>query len=201
MVAIINYGLGNLASIQNMFKKIGVKSIITSDPDEIKNAHRLLLPGVGHFGKGMENLNKSGLIPVIEECIFEKGKPILGICLGMQLMTKGSEEGDCEGLGWIDAKTVKFNFPDRELKIPHMGWSEVKYQKSIFGDQIENSPRYYFVHSYHVVCERNENVLATCLYGSEFVCGIQREGVFGVQFHPEKSHTHGQKLLTVYSNI
>lgn len=201
MVAIINYGLGNLASIQNMFKKIGVKSIITNDPNEIRLANKLLLPGVGHFAKGMENLNKSGLIPVVEECIFERKTPILGICLGMQLMTKGSEEGDCEGLGWIDAKTIKFQFDDNSLKIPHMGWSEVKYHNELIKNQIEITPRYYFVHSYYVVCEKEENVLATCDYGKEFVCGIQRENILGVQFHPEKSHSHGKRLLTIYSGL
>jgi glutamine amidotransferase len=200
MVAIINYGLGNLASIQNMFKKIGIKSIITNDPNEIKAADRLLLPGVGHFAKGMENLNKSGLIPVIEDCIFQNKKPILGICLGMQLMTNRSEEGDCEGLGWIDAQTIKFKFDDNNLKIPHMGWSEVIYQNQLINSQLENSPRYYFVHSYHVVCNSNENVLATCDYGKEFTCGIQRDNIWGVQFHPEKSHSHGKKLLTIFVN-
>lgn len=201
MVAIINYGLGNLASIQNMFKKIGVKSIITDNPDDLKKADRLLLPGVGHFAKGIENLKQSGLIPVIEECIFEKKKPILGICLGMQLMTNGSEEGGCEGLKWIDADTVKFQFIIKDLKIPHMGWNEVQFRNETIRNQMDETPRYYFVHSYHVVCKQDENILATCDYGKPFHCGIQKENVYGVQFHPEKSHRHGMKLLSIFNQL
>jgi len=201
VVAIINYGLGNLASIKNMFKKIGVESIITSNPEEIYKADRLLLPGVGHFAKGMENLHKSGLIPVLEECILEKQKPVLGICLGMQLITLGSEEGSSEGLGWIDAYTRKFSFEDNNFKIPHMGWSHVSYRNETISSQLIPNPRYYFVHSYHVICSNEENVLATCDYSYTFHCGIQKGNIYGVQFHPEKSHKHGMSLLSAFSKI
>lgn len=201
MVAIINYDLGNLASIKNMFKKIGVDSIITNNPREINKADRLLLPGVGHFAKGMENLKNSGLIPVMEECIFEKQKPILGICLGMQLMTLSSEEGSCEGLGWVDAYTRKFSFENSQYKVPHMGWSEVTYKNEFIASQLYEKPRYYFVHSYHVICNNQENVLITCDYGITFHCGIQKGNIYGVQFHPEKSHKHGLILLSTFNNI
>jgi glutamine amidotransferase len=201
LIIIIDYGLGNLASIKNMFKKIGAESMISSDPEDIFKASKLILPGVGHFAKGIENLSKSGLIPILSKAVLEDKKPVLGICLGMQLMTSHSEEGDTKGLGWIEAETKRFKFEDRNIKIPHMGWSENKYVQNIpLTKGIENEQRYYFVHSYHVECLHPENVLGTCNYGIDFHSAIIRDNIAGVQFHPEKSHKFGMTLLKNFVN-
>ena len=202
MVTIIDYGLGNLASIKNMLKKIGVSSVISSSKDEIANAEKLILPGVGHFAKGMENLYKSGLVPVMNELVLEKKKPILGICLGMQLMTSFSEEGNVQGLGWINANTIKFNLSNPAYKIPHMGWSNVNFNfEDPLSESLQNLARFYFVHSYHVKCENDINILATTNYENTFHSAIIKDNIRGVQFHPEKSHKFGMQLLKNFSNI
>jgi glutamine amidotransferase len=196
MITIVNYDMGNLGSIQNMLKKIGVKSIITSSPDDIFIAKKLILPGVGHFKRAMENLTSFGLIEALNQKVLVEKTPILGICLGMQLMTTFSEEGDCRGLGWIDAQT--YNFPSYEstgLKVPHMGWNEILFPKPHFLAEGLIEPRFYFVHTYRVLCESIENVLCTTSYGETFHSGICKENILGVQFHPEKSHAFGMKLL------
>jgi glutamine amidotransferase len=202
MITIIDYGLGNLASIKNMLKKIGVSSVISSSKDEIANAEKLILPGVGHFAKGMENLDKSGLVPLMNKLVLERKTPILGICLGMQLMTSFSEEGNVQGLGWINANTVKFNLRNSAYKIPHMGWANINFNMiDPLSESLENSARFYFVHSYHVRCESNSNVLATTNYESTFHSAIIKDNIRGVQFHPEKSHKFGMQLLKNFSNI
>lgn len=201
MVLIIDYKIGNLLSVQNMLKYIGVTSKISSSIEDIKNADKLILPGVGHFKTGMENLAKSGLIDVLHEEVLIKKKNILGICLGMQLMTKHSEEGDCDGLGWIDATTKKFQLSE-PLKVPHMGWNNVNYKKdTALNKNISKEPRHYFVHSYFVDCNNKEDVLATTLYGNEFVAAFQHENIYGVQFHPEKSHKYGMELLRNFNQL
>ena len=189
MVAIINYGLGNLGSIANMLKVIGEKSVITSDPEKIKNADRIILPGVGAFDAGMSKLNESGLVDLIKE-EAKNGKPILGICLGMQLLGNASEEGELPGLGLIDFECKKFNIPaEMNLKVPHMGWDIVEFKKDVpLLAGIEGRQRYYFVHTYHAVCKNPEDVMMTCDYGYEFACAVNAGNVYGVQFHPEKSH-------------
>ena len=199
MIAIIDYGLGNLGSVQNILKKIGYRdSVITSDHSTIKEAQKLILPGVGSFDNGMKKLKDLGLTVLLREEIKSKSKPILGICLGMQLMTNSSEEGVLPGLGFFDADTKKFNFTDGQLKlkIPHMGWNEVHFiADSPLLKNMEKENRFYFVHSYYVKCNDPGDVLITCNYGSEFTCGIQKDKIFGVQFHPEKSHRFGMQLM------
>lgn len=201
MVAIIDYGLGNLGSIANMLKTIGEKSIITSDAGTIKSSDRIILPGVGAFDAGMDELEKRGLINVIGE-EAKRGKPILGICLGMQLLGRKSEEGQRAGLGLIPFGNVKFNFASvdeslkKQLKIPHMGWDIVEFRQNsplLFG--IEGQQRYYFVHSFHAVCDVPEHVLMTCDYGYEFAAAVWKDNVYGVQFHPEKSHDFGTRIF------
>jgi glutamine amidotransferase len=196
MITIVNYDMGNLGSIQNMLKKIGVKSIITSSSSEILNAEKLLLPGVGHFSRAMENLRTYDLIGALNQKVLQEKTPILGICLGMQLMTSFSEEGECEGLGWIPARTEKFEmFEKSGLKVPHMGWNEVAFPSNHFLSEGLVDPRFYFVHSYKVTCESMDHVLCTTNYGVEFHSGIQKDNIIGVQFHPEKSHAFGMRLL------
>lgn len=201
MVAIVDYGLGNLGSIANMLKVIGEKSVITSDAKEIQNADRLILPGVGSFNAGMGQLEGRELIPVIQE-EAKKGKTILGICLGMQLLGRKSEEGEKPGLGLIPFDSVRFHFDNvdeslkKQLKIPHMGWDIVTMkQNRPLVQGIEGTQRYYFVHAYHAVCDKTENVLMTCDYGYEFAASVCKDNVYGVQFHPEKSHDFGMKIL------
>lgn len=196
MIAILDYGLGNLGSIANMLKVIGEKSKITSNIDEIKASDGMILPGVGAFDAGMQKLNETGLTQVIKD-YAKSSKPILGICLGMQLLGKKSEEGNLSGLGLIPFECVRFNFPkETELKIPHMGWDIIDIkQKHPLANNLQGVQRYYFVHSYHAVCENIENVLMTCDYGYEFAASVVKENVMGVQFHPEKSHDFGLALF------
>lgn len=198
MVIIIDYGIGNQGSILNMLKKVGAKAIISSNISDISNADKIILPGVGAFDTGMRNLAQDGLIEVLNKKVIREKTPILGICLGMQLLTKSSEEGNSHGLGWIDAQTVRFKFDKKNtiLKIPHMGWNTVQLnKKSQLFKEMFAEPRFYFVHSYHVVCNNKQDILTKTNHGYEFVSSIQKDNIMGVQFHPEKSHKFGMKLL------
>jgi imidazole glycerol-phosphate synthase subunit HisH len=199
MIAIINYGLGNLGSIQNMLKKVGcTDAVVTADPNQINKADKLILPGVGAFDNGMQKINESGLLQLLNQNVLEARKPVLGICLGMQLLTRGSEEGVLPGLGWIRANTVKFNFGENpeQLKIPHMGWNEVTKSKTHpLTDSLPEHSRFYFVHSYYVKCDDTADELLRCHYGTDFTCSVQHENIMGVQFHPEKSHKFGMLIL------
>lgn len=201
MITIIDYGLGNLGSIKNILKYIGVESEITSDLVSISRATKIILPGVGKFDTAMSNINQSGLKDVLIKKVKEDQVPILGICLGMQLLTKGSEEGSFEGLGWIDAYVKKFQ-PKHNLKVPHMGWNSVKPTKS--NHLLKSLPlnsRFYFVHSYYVKIENSENSLLKTNYGFEFDSGICSKNIFGVQFHPEKSHRFGMIFLKQFASL
>lgn len=203
MLVIIDYGLGNLASVLNMFKKIGVQDVcISRDKDIITNATKLLLPGVGAFDAGMDNLEKSGLIPLLNKKVLQDKTPILGICLGMQLLTNSSEEGTKKGLGLIDAETIKFNLnPEWKLKIPHMGWNYITIKKQNPLISLDSKHRFYFVHSYHVKCNNHEQVLATSHFGNDFTCMVNKDNIYGAQFHPEKSLKFGMSLLTNFANV
>jgi len=194
MITIIDYGMGNLGSISNMVKKVGGKSLITSDLAEIEKATKLILPGVGSFDNGMRQLKELGLVDLLNKKVLEDKIPIMGICLGMQLMTQFSEEGLEEGLSWIDAKTHKF--VSNSLKVPHMGWNIVVQQReSNLFNEIEDEKRFYFVHSYYVSCMKKEDILTTSLYGHDFVSSFEKENIIGIQFHPEKSHKFGMNLF------
>lgn len=203
MITIINYGVGNLGSIKNMLKKAGVKSRISSTDEEIREAEKLILPGVGAFDYGMAQLSSAPYFETLNKRVQEDKIPVLGICLGAQLLTEGSEEGELPGLGWIKGKTIKFREGkmDAGLKIPHMGWNEVETQKEskLFEDMFKE-PRFYFVHTYHMKCEEEKDVLLRSKYGYDFIAGVENENVVGVQFHPEKSHKFGLKLLTNFAN-
>lgn len=198
MLTIVDYGLGNLGSIKNMLKKIGVESEITSDSEKIRSASKLILPGVGAFDNGMTNLKEAGLIDVLNKKVHDEKTPILGICLGMQLMTNSSEEGSEKGLGWINAETKKFDFSGTEKKypVPHMGWEYVKAKKaSRLLENMYDEPRFYFVHSYFVSVNNPVDALLETNYGFDYVSGFEKGNIVGVQFHPEKSHKFGMVLL------
>jgi glutamine amidotransferase len=203
MITIINYGMGNLGSVQNMLKRIGVKSIISSDINEIEKADKILLPGVGAFDAAISKIDELNLRTVLTYMAKEKKVPFLGICLGMQLLTESSEEGVLKGLNFVPAKTIKFKFPENsDLKIPHMGWNLVtKKTESVLTKNFTCDSRFYFVHSYHVKCDNSINSILTTNYGYEFDSAIQNENVFGAQFHPEKSHKYGIQLLSNFASI
>ena len=196
MIGIIDYGLGNLGSIKNMIKVIGEKSIISSKPEDLDKCERYILPGVGAFDAGMSKLNELELEEYIKEKVISDKKPILGICLGMQLLGRKSEEGMLPGLGLIPFDNIRFRLDNEELKVPHMGWDIVNFEQNhplVKG--LEGVQRYYFVHSYHAQCDSSENVLMTCEYGYKFAATVVKNNIMGVQFHPEKSHDFGMALL------
>lgn len=198
MIAILDYGLGNLGSIANMLKVIGEKPIITRQREVIEVADGIILPGVGAFDAGMYKLVEAGLDEIIKGQA-RNDKPILGICLGMQLLGRSSEEGSLSGLCLIPFECKKFQFEDKALKVPHMGWDVVEFKKQhpIFKDLI-GQQRYYFVHSFYAVCDSQENILMTCDYGHTFAAAVVKDNVIGVQFHPEKSHDFGLALLNKF---
>jgi imidazole glycerol-phosphate synthase subunit HisH len=204
-VVIIDFGMGNVGSIANMVKKAGGMSVVSSEIRTIAAAKKLILPGVGAFDSGMKNLTDSGIASVLNDKVLGEKIPILGICLGMQLMTKNSEEGIEKGLGWIRATTIKFNFKNIQGKwcVPHMGWNTVTVKKSDpFIRDIElDHTRFYFVHSYHVACEKEKDVLLTCNYGFDFTAAFRKENIIGVQFHPEKSHRFGMRVFRNFLSI
>lgn len=204
MIVIVDYDMGNVGSILNMLKKMGCKAKISGDPQDIQQAEKIILPGVGAFDQGMTNLHHRGLVSLLNRRVVEDHCAVLGICLGMQLLTSSSEEGVLPGLGWIRAKTRRFRFDDTNshLKVPHMGWNEVKpvNHPPLFTGY-DKVPRFYFVHSYHVCCEDPEDVIGTSAHGYEFTAAVGRGNIFGTQFHPEKSHKYGMTLLKNFASL
>lgn len=198
MVTIIDYGVGNLNSIKNMLKKVGVDSVISSLAADIESADKLILPGIGSYEYGMKKLRGSEFFAVLQQKVLENKTPVLGVCLGAQLLLNGSEEGQpVTGLGWIEGKAVRFDQSKMEgnFKVPHMGWNELDIKKDslLFKDMYPDQ-RYYFVHSYHMVCYHQADILAESNYSYNFVAAVEKQNVVGVQFHPEKSHKFGMKL-------
>jgi glutamine amidotransferase len=195
MISIVNYGMGNLGSVVNMFKHIGVASEVVENPEQLRRASKILLPGVGSFDHAMNSINESGFREILDHKALVEKVPLLGICLGMQLLTRSSEEGQLGGLGWIPASTKRIpQLPG--MKIPHMGWNEVVSScPSELTRNLPENPRFYFVHSYYVKVDNSNNSILTCNYGIEFDAAVQCENIFGAQFHPEKSHKYGKKLL------
>ncbi len=203
-ILIVDYGMGNLGSIVNMLRHLGFGSQISSRPEDVAAADKLIISGVGAFDNAMRKFDRLGILPVLEEKVLRSGTPILGICLGMQLFTRGSEEGELPGFGWFAAETRRFSFaPDQDgLKVPHMGWNLVAQAKAsrLFAG-MPDEPRFYFVHSYHCVCDQARDLITETNYGYRFASSIERENIFGVQFHPEKSHKFGMKLLENFAQL
>lgn len=198
MITIVDYGTSNLGSMSNMLRKIGVVSRIASTPEHLEDATKIIIPGVGSFDAGMKKLMESGMIPLLNRKVLEEKVPILGVCLGMHLMTRSSEEGELPGLGWLGARTVRFDQrAEPDLRVPHMGWNEVHPAKPspVLADMPEEA-RFYFAHSYFVKPENQGDVLLTARYGtSNFAAAVARDNIVAGQFHPEKSHRYGMWLL------
>jgi len=202
-MVIVNYNIGNISSIANMLQKIGHKATVTNNPDTIANANKIILSGVGAFNNGMLQLSNLNLLEVLNEKVLHDKVPVLGICLGMQLMCKKSEEGTVPGLSWIDAEVIRFRnsdlFPD--MRIPNIGWNDLKFEKKskLFTDI--DDPKFYFLHSYHLNINKSDStststiILSTSHYHYDFISAIEQDNILGVQFHPEKSHKYGMKLL------
>ena len=202
MITIVNYGMGNLGSMYNMFKRIGVQVLIESDHDAIRSAEKLVLPGVGAFDAAMQRINDTvGLREILEHKALVEQVPVLGVCLGMQLLTRSSEEGHLPGLGWIPGTTQRF--PRLEgLKVPHMGWNiATPSSPSQLTKGVGPEPRYYFVHSYYVQVDDPAHSLMRTHYGIDFDSAIGRDNIYGVQFHPEKSHRFGMQLLKNFAEL
>jgi len=199
MIGIVDYGMGNVGSVESMINFLGYhKTKIVKSPEELDLVDKIILPGVGSFDNGMDNIIRSGLRLELYHQVLEKRKPVLGICLGMQLLMQKSEEGDLPGLGFIKGECKKFNFSDTKLKVPHMGWNEAKPIKS---DLCKKDSRFYFVHSYYVECQNKEDIMLETNYGIKFTSGVSKDNIFGVQFHPEKSHKYGMKLIENFINL
>ena len=202
-ITIVDYGMGNLFSVKKKISFLNANVKISSKEKDIINADKIILPGVGHFKKAMDNLNNLNLISVLNYVVNDKKKPVLGICLGMQLMAKNSEEGNVEGLGWIDANVLKLNVSDKvKFKVPHMGWNLITIEKdSILMKNISNSSEFYFVHSYYIKTNNNIEILNITEYEKPFTSAIEKENIFGVQYHPEKSHKFGEILLRNFIHL
>lgn len=202
-ILILDYGMGNLNSIKKAMDRMKVDSEIGSSPDLLSRSDKIILPGVGHFAKAMQNLKNLNLLDALNEAVLIKKKPILGICLGMQLLGNRSEEGNCEGLGWIDADIVRFRVSDKlKYKVPHMGWNQISLKKDsdLMKDVPENS-EFYFVHSYHMKLDGGSDVLNETDFDYNFTSAVEKENIFGVQYHPEKSHDVGARLLKNFVGI
>ena len=195
-VTIIDCGMGNIGSLENMVEKVGGKAVVAKSPSELASAEKIILPGVGAFDNGMRRLNELGFSEALRQKVLVEKKPLLAICLGMQLLTSKSEEGTIPGLGFVNASTLKFRLADASLRIPHMGWNEVTIRKEgpLFAD-MGAEPSFYFVHSYYVECNDASDVLTTTSYGVDFTSSLQKGNIYATQFHPEKSHKFGKRLM------
>ncbi len=203
-IVIIDYGMGNNKSIQNQLNRIGVNSIISNKSSDLKDADKLILPGVGHFDNGIDHLNKHHLIETLNKRVLIDNIPILGICLGMQLFAKDSEEGMSKGLGWIDAHVVRFSNSklEKQFRIPHIGWNNLNIQRqSNLLEGIDEQSFFYFVHSYYLYSHDSKIILATTEYSEKFTSVVQKKNIFGTQFHPEKSHDAGIRILKNFCRI
>ena len=206
-LAVIDYGAGNIGSVLNILQHIGVAAEVVTEPSQVKKAGKIILPGVGSWDAGVQRLNDSGLIAALEDRVLNDKVPILGICLGMQLLLNTSEEGTQGGLGWIEGTARAFDFSHqnskaKRLAVPHMGWNSVFVsQDSILTESLDENSKFYFVHSFHADVVDNKNIMLQSHYGYTFVSGIRKENIYGVQFHPEKSHRHGMNILKSFMSI
>lgn len=201
MIVILDYGMGNVASVANMFRKINVDTRLSSDPGEVQSATKLILPGVGAFDSGVTALQHRGLDVALRQAVG-RGAHLLGICLGMQLLLDSSDEGVLPGLGLVPGRAIRFDASGAGLRVPHMGWNVVRpVRDSALFSQKDEEQRFYFVHSFHAVCRDARDVAAVTPYGNNFIAAFERGRVIGAQFHPEKSHRFGMTLLKRFSEL
>ncbi|MGA3013535.1 MAG: imidazole glycerol phosphate synthase subunit HisH [Bacteroidales bacterium] len=202
-IVVVNPGMGNIGSVVKKMNRIGIVPVVTSNYHDILSASKIILPGVGHFASGVKKLKESGAWDGLMEAVLVKKISILGICLGMQLMAKHSEEGDEVGFGWFDAEVVRFQVSDPiKFKVPHTGWNHVEIKKeSLLFDSVNLDSGFYFVHSYHMKCNDKNDILSMTDYSYPFVSAVQKDNIFGVQFHPEKSHEQGASLLKNFISL
>lgn len=207
MIAIVDYGAGNIRSVQNMLRALGLPARIVQSGQDLDGAERIILPGVGHFDHGMALLEERGFIPAMNEMVIEGGIPLLGICLGAQLIARRSDEGRLPGLGWVAADVVAFDRSRLQagLRVPHMGWSETWLADGAplpraFQDAFAEDARFYYVHGFHLLCDDPRQAVLRSWYGYEFAAGVMRGNVMGMQFHPEKSHEFGRRVLRAFAN-
>ena len=202
MITIINYGVGNIYAFQNVFKRLNIKTKIASNKDDLIGSERLILPGVGSFDYAMKQLDKSGMRESLDFLVLEKKIPVIGICVGMQIMGNRSDEGEMQGLGWIDAEVLKFDekLIRHRTKLPHMGWNDVlSFNSNPLFKGLETDSVFYFLHSYYFHCKNPKDIIAKSNYGIEFTSAVNSENIYGIQFHPEKSHNYGETLLFNFS--
>jgi glutamine amidotransferase len=203
LIVIVDHGMGNLGSVQNMLHKIGAESIRTAEPDVIRRADKLVLAGIGAFDGAADRLAELGLVDLLNDLVLDRNVPVLGVCLGMQLMARSSEEGSRVGLGGLDADVQRFTFPPAaKLAVPHMGWEVVTPTRpSPLFDDGQDQIRFYFSHAYHLVCHNRDDIAATATYGYEFAAAVHRGNILGTQFHPEKSHVFGADVYRRFANL
>ena len=204
MITIVDYGLGNIQALLNVYKRLNIPASAANNPQELGAATKLILPGVGAFDHAMRRLNESGMRETLDDLVLRRRVPVLGVCVGMQMLGRSSEEGELPGLGWIEGQVRRFHqTPTGEsLPLPHMGWNDVRpvTQSALF-DSLESDARFYFLHSFYFECDRAEDVAAVSSYGSDFSCAVSSSNINGVQFHPEKSHHFGTRLLKNFAEM
>lgn len=204
MITLVNYGLGNIQAFVSIYRRLNVPVSVATTPDELMRAQKIILPGVGSFDWAMTRLNESGMRTCLDEAVLVKKRPVLGVCVGMQMMAWRSEEGRLKGLGWIDADVKKFDEAKfaQMLHLPHMGWNDVMPLKSdCLFRAIETNPRFYFLHSYYISPKNPNNILSVTDYNGSFASSVCAENIFGTQFHPEKSHQYGIQVLKNFAEL